>query len=437
MHDIRAIRDDPERFDQGVALRGLSPMSSELLALDEKRRSVVTQVQDLQNRRNAASKEIGMAKGQGDETRANALMAEVAGIRDKMPALEEAERVVSGELDDLLMGIPNIPDADVPVGVEEGANAEVRKSGTPGSYDFEPKQHFDLGEDLGLLDFERAAKLSGARFAILRGQLARLDRAIANFMLDTHTSEFGYIEVIPPFLVRSSAMAGTGQLPKFGEDLFCSIRGDTEAGDAELDDKYWLIPTAEVPLTNLVADEIIDAGELPMRVTAWTPCFRAEAGSAGRDTRGLIRMHQFSKVELVSITVPEESEAELDRMTACAENILKRLELPFRTMILSTGDMGFGAAKTFDLEVWLPGQNAYREISSCSNCRDFQARRMKARYRPAGEKGTRFVNTLNGSGLAVGRTLVAILENYQQTDGTVVVPDVLQPYMGGVRVIGE
>jgi len=344
-------------------------------------------------------------------------------LKDGLAKAEEEERLLAETLDALLAGLPNIPYEDVPHGGGEEENVEVRRVGEPVAKDFAPKEHFDLGEALGLMDFETAATMSGARFVLLRGALARLERAIASFMLDTHTETNGYTEVIPPLLVRDNAMYGTGQLPKFAEDLF------------HTDDGFWLIPTAEVPLTNTAAEKIYDEADLPKRMTAWTPCFRSEAGAAGKDTRGMIRQHQFSKVEMVSIVHPDQSEAELDRMTACAEGILTALGLPFRTMMLCTGDMGFGARKTFDIEVWLPGQNRYREISSCSNCGDFQARRMKARFRTAGEKGTRFVHTLNGSGLAVGRTMVAILENYQNADGSITVPEVLRGYMGGKDVI--
>jgi seryl-tRNA synthetase len=350
-------------------------------------------------------------------------MGEVAGIKDRMPETEAAAKAIDQELDEALAAIPNLPADDVPVGPDETANEEVRRLGELRTFAFEPKQHFEIGEALGLMDFETAAKLSGARFVVLKGALARLERALANFMLNLHTGEHGYTEVDPPLLVRDEAMFGTAQLPKFREDQFA------------VGDGYWLIPTAEVPLTNLVREAITEEEALPMRVTAHTPCFRAEAGAAGKDTRGMIRQHQFPKVEMVSVTTPEMSVEEHERMTLCAEEVLKRLELPYRTVVLSTGDMGFAAAKTYDIEVWLPGQNAYREISSCSNCGEFQARRMNARYRPKEGKGTRFVHTLNGSGVAVGRALVAVLENYQQADGSVVVPDVLKPYMGGIEVI--
>jgi seryl-tRNA synthetase len=377
----------------------------------------------MQSFRNEASKKIGQAKAQKNEAEAQRLMAEVGRLKDEIPATELRVRESEEALNERLSAIPNLPAADVPDGPDETANKEVRRVGSPRAMNFAAKQHFDIGEALKLMDFETAAKMSGSRFVLLRGQLARLERAIANLMLDVHTGTFGYQEVVPPFLVRDQAMFGTGQLPKFRDDQFGTTNG------------YWLIPTAEVSLTNQVRETILDEAQLPMRFTAWTPCFRAEAGAAGKDTRGMIRMHQFSKVELVSIAAPDQSEAEHERMTSCAEGILKRLALPFRTMVLSTGDMGFAARKTYDIEVWLPGQNTYREISSCSNCGDFQARRMEARYRPKEGKGTQFVHTLNGSGLAVGRTLIAVLENYQQADGSVAIPDALKPYMGGVEVI--
>lgn len=423
MFDIKLIRDDPAAFDAALARRYKEPHSAQILELDAKRREVVAAMQEAQSRRNAASKQIGAAKGKGDDETANALMAEVADLKAKIQEGEEEERRVDAALKDILAGLPNLPHEDVPLGEDEEANVERHKVGEPRQFNFEPKEHFDIGEDLGLMDFETAAKLSGSRFVILKKQLARMERALGNFMLDLHTSEFGYEEVAPPLLVKDDAMFGTNQLPKFAEDAF------------HTEDGFWLIPTAEVPLTNTVRESILTEEELPLRLTAFTACFRSEAGSAGRDTRGMIRQHQFSKVELVSITTPDQSQDEHERMLSCAEEVLKRLDLPFRTMTLSTGDMGFGARKTYDIEVWLPGQNTYREISSCSVCGDFQARRMNARYRPEGEKGTRFVHTLNGSGLAVGRTLVAILENYQQADGSVAVPAALQPYLGGLEVI--
>ena len=418
MHDIRFIREHPENFDAAMARRGLPAMSGEILEMDQQRRALQGKIQDLQSRRNVASKEIGMRKGKGED--ADDLIAEVADIKAGMPALEEEEGALASNLEARLMELPNILDAEVPDGADEEDNALMRSWGEIPAFDFTPRDHVAIGESLGQMDFSTAAKLSGARFVLLRGQLARLERALAAFMLDTHTGEFGYQEALPPFLVNSQSMTGTGQLPKFGDDLF------------RADDK-WLIPTAEVPLTNIAADEIWQAEQLPMRFTAHTPCFRSEAGAAGRDTRGMIRQHQFSKVELVSITHPDESVAEHERMTGCAEAILQRLGLPYRVMTLCTGDTGFGAQKTYDIEVWLPGQDEgrgmYREISSCSNCGPFQARRMKARFRD-GEGNTRFVHTLNGSGLAVGRTMIAVLENGQQADGSVRLPEALQPYMG-------
>ena len=422
MHDLRYIRENPETFDAALRSRGaVSSSSADILALDEARRAAQTRMQEIQSRRNAASKEVGQRKAKGEN--ADDLIAEVQALKDGLAQAEQEESDLAEKLDALLASLPNLPMADVPVGGGEDDNVEVRRIGEPRAFDFDAKEHFDLGEGFGLMDFETAATMSGARFVILKGALARLERALASFMLDTHTTQNGYTETIPPFLVRDNAMFGTGQLPKFAEDLF------------HTDDGFWLIPTAEVPLTNTAAEKIWDEAQLPMRLAAWTPCFRSEAGAAGKDTRGMIRQHQFSKVEMVSITHPDHSEAELERMTGCAEGILKALGLPFRTMVLCTGDMGFGARKTFDIEVWLPGQGRYREISSCSNCGDFQARRMKARFRTAGEKGTRFVHTLNGSGLAVGRTLIAVLENYQNADGSVTVPEALRGYMGGLERI--
>ncbi|MCT8974034.1 serine--tRNA ligase [Microbaculum marinisediminis] len=437
MFDIKWIRDNPDAFDAALMTRSeeYRGTAARLVELDDRRKLLVTDLQALQERRNAASKEVGQAKAAKDEERAQALIAEVAGIKERVPALEDEVRTVEAEFDRTMSWTPNLPLDDVPVGADEEANVEVRKVGTPRAFDFEPKQHFEIGEGLGQMDFETAAKLSGARFVVLKAGIARLERALAAFMLDLHTGEHGYTEVNPPLLVRDEVMFGTGQLPKFREDQFYA--GSIEDIEAEERNGYWLIPTAEVPLTNLVRDDIVEEDVLPTRVTAWTPCFRAEAGAAGRDTRGMIRQHQFSKVELVSVTTPEQSLAELERMTACAEEVLKRLELPYRVMALSTGDMGFSARKTFDIEVWLPGQSAYREISSCSLCGDFQARRMNARYRLKDGKGVRHVHTLNGSGVAAGRALIAVLENYQQADGTVAVPDVLKPYMGGMDAIGR
>ncbi len=423
MFDLKLIREDPQAFDTTLAKRGHEPVADRLLALDQVRREKIALLQDAQGRRNDASKQIGAAKASGDEDRAQGLIEEIAELKSVIQEGEEEERRLDEELATILSQIPNLPLEDVPLGDDESANVETHKHGTVPNFDFEPKQHFEIGENLGQMDFETAAKLSGARFVVLKGPLARMERAIAAFMIDLHTQEHGYLDVLPPFLVRDHVMYGTAQLPKFADDQF------------RTEDGFWLIPTAEVPLTNLVRESILEEEELPKRFTAYTPCFRLEAGAAGRDTRGMIRQHQFSKVEMVSITTPENSTEELERMRGCAEEVLKRLGLHYRVMVLSTGDMGFGARKTYDLEVWLPGQNAYREISSCSVCGDFQARRMQARYRPANEKGTRFVHTLNGSGLAVGRTMIAILENFQNSDGTVTVPDVLQPYMGGLERI--
>ncbi len=421
MLDLRWIRDHPDQLDRGLARRGLPPSAGEILELDSRRRRAQTRLQELQARRNERSRLIGVARSKGED--AAPLMAEVAGLKDEMQAAEAEEQAAAAALDRLLEGLPNLLAPEVPDGPDAGANVELRRVGEPPACDVPPRQHFEIGEGLGLMDFAAAAKIAGARFVVLRGQLARLERALAAFMLDLHTREFGYREVAPPLLVRDGAVFGTGQLPKFAQDLFRTADG------------YWLIPTAEVPLTNLVADEILDEAALPLRFTAHTPCFRSEAGAAGKDTRGMIRQHQFSKVELVSITRPEDSPAEHERMTGCAEEVLKRLGLPYRVVVLCSGDTGFAAQKTYDIEVWLPGQQAYREISSCSNCGDFQARRMKARCRKAGEKGTRFVHTLNGSGLAVGRTLIALIENCQRRDGTVLLPEALRPYMGGVEVI--
>ena len=421
MHDLKFIRENPQEFDTAMERRGLEAQSLAVLGLDEKRRALQTELQALQQERNEASKEIGKIKSQGGD--AQVAMDAVSAVKDKMTALEEDERTIASSLNQHVAGLPNMMFDEVPDGADEDDNVEVRQWGTPKT-DQVP-EHFDIGEKLGLMDFDTAAKISGSRFVILKGALARLERALAQFFLDTHTSEHGYTEINPPLLVRDNALYGTGQLPKFAEDLFrCEETGHS------------LIPTSEVPLTNMVADSIQDTEALPYRYTAFTPCFRSEAGSAGRDTRGMIRQHQFYKVEMVSITAPEDSLAEHERMTECAENILKKLNLPFKTMTLCSGDTGFGARKTYDLEVWLPGQQRYREISSCSNCGDFQARRMNARTRPRGEKQTQFVHTLNGSGVAVGRALIAVMENYYDpTDGGVFVPDVLKPYMGGIEKI--
>jgi seryl-tRNA synthetase len=487
MFDIKWIRDNAEAFDAGLAKRGISPggdvkFASDLIALDDARRAVITALQEKQARRNAASREIGKAKAAKDEAKAAALMAEVATLKDELAKGEDEQRAADKALTDALSVIPNLPLDEVPVGKDERDNRQVRRVGTPPKLGWtnKPKEHYEIGEALGLMDFETAAKLSGSRFVVLKGQLARLERALAQFMLDLHTAPEkgglgGYTEYNPPLLVRDQTVYGTGNLPKFEADLFAAHPGSRSEswfreiakgfGEAitliasrkkELNaealsrtlkfqiemairethkSRFWLLPTAEVALTNFVREQIVEETQLPMRLTAWTPCFRSEAGAAGKDTRGMIRQHQFSKVELVSITTPEESAAEHERMTACAEEVLKRLGLAYRTVVLCTGDMGFAARKTYDIEVWLPGQSTYREISSCSNCGDFQARRMQARYRPKGSKEVRYVHTLNGSGLAVGRTLIAILENYQQEDGSVAIPEVLVPYMGGVKEI--
>jgi seryl-tRNA synthetase len=425
MHDVKLIRENPEAFDRALKNRGLEPLSAALLALDEKRRARIAEVEKAQARRNAASKEIGQAMAAKDQARAEALKAEVAALKDGMAAAEAEQQKLVKELDDALAVIPNMPLEEVPVGADEHGNVEVRRHLVPPKFDFAPKQHFELGEALGMMDFEAAAKISGARFVVLKGALARLERALGQFMLDLHTAEHGYEEIIAPLMVKDEAVYGVGQLPKFAEDMF-----HTENG-------FWLIPTSEVSMTNLVRDEIVDEATLPRRYTALTPCFRSEAGSAGRDTRGMLRQHQFMKVELVSITTPETSLAEHERMTACAETVLKKLGIPFRTMVLCTGDMGFASRKTYDIEAWLPGQGTYREISSCSVCGDFQARRMNARCKTKDSKGTRFVHTLNGSGIAVGRALIAVMENYQNADGSITVPEVLRPYMGGTERIAR
>jgi seryl-tRNA synthetase len=424
MHDIKWIRDNGEAFDRALVNRGKSPLSAELIAIDERRRTHLTKLQEAQATANSAAKAIGAAMGKKDFDEANRLKELAAQSKAFIQAGEAEERVIQAELEEALAGIPNVPAPDVPVGKDEHDNVELHTFGTPKTFDFAPKQHFEIGEALGLMDFETAAKISGARFVILKGPLARLERALGQFMIDVHTQDHGYTEINPPYLVKSETAYGTGNLPKAAEDMFQTNTG------------HWLIPTAEVPLTSMVREQILDETVLPYRFTALTPSFRSEAGSAGRDTRGMIRVHQFFKTELVSITTPETSDFEHKRMLDCAETILKKLALPFRTIVLCTGDMGFQSRKTFDIEVWLPGQNTYREISSCSNCGDFQARRMNARYRPAGAKGTQFVHTLNGSGVAVGRALVAVIENYQQEDGSIVVPEVLRPYMGGLEKIG-
>lgn len=419
MHDLKTIRDNPDQFDAALKRRGIEAKAAEILSLDEEHRRLLTEMQAMQARRNAASKEIGQAKRKGED--ATALINEVQGLKDRLATVEVDAEEVAVRLKSILESLPNVLADDVPDGADENDNVTLREWGTPRQFDFEPRQHFEIGERLGQMDFERAARLSGSRFVVLRGALARMERALAMFMLDLQTAEHGFEEVQPPFLVNSEPLYGTGQLPKFAEDLFQTTNG------------MWLIPTAEVPLTNLVAGEILKADELPKRVAAYTPCFRSEAGAAGRDTRGMLRQHQFGKVEMVVIAEPERSDEEHERMTRCAEEVLQRLGLAYRVVTLCSGDTGFSARKTYDLEVWLPGQNRYREISSVSNCGDFQARRMKARYRPEGAKETRFVHTLNGSGIAVGRALIAVLETYQQEDGSVIVPEVLRPYMGGIE----
>jgi len=467
MHDIKAIRDNPDAFDAALTRRGSqhAGTASRLIALDETRRTAILALEQAQARRNAASKEIGEAKKAKDEARANALMAEVNDLKTRMGDMEQAERDASKALNDALAEIPNLPLAEVPDGADEHDNVEHHKFGAKRDYAFAPKQHFELGEALGQMDFETAAKLSGARFVVLKKGLARLERALGQFMLDLHTGEHGYTEVNPPLLVRDDAMFGTAQLPKFEDDQFLATRRITKEHQLkwlgewyrefrgkpggftleealtpfdliERKETHWLIPTAEVPLTNLVREAITDEAELPLRLTALTQCFRAEAGAAGRDTRGMIRQHQFTKVEMVSITTPEESKDEHERMLACAEEVLRKLDLHYRVVTLCTGDMGFASQKTYDIEVWLPGQGAYREISSCSVCGDFQARRMNARYKGKDGKVKGFLHTLNGSGVAVGRALVAVMETYQQADGSIAVPEVLQGYMGGLKVIG-
>jgi seryl-tRNA synthetase len=423
MHDIRWIRENPGEFDRGLVRRGLQPRAAEVLALDKDWRALQTAAEEAQALRNRLSREVGGAKARGEP--AEELLSQIAHGKDAEVTNAAKAAEMRTQIDDLLASLPNLPAPEVPDGPDESANQELRRHGVPPRFNFAPVAHEAIGEKLGLMDFPRAARLSGSRFVVLKGQLARLERAIGQFMLDLHTGEFGYTEIAPPLLVRDEVAFGTGNLPKAAEDMFQTREG------------LWLIPTAEMPLTNLVAGEILDESTLPLRFTAWTPCFRSEAGAAGKDTRGMIRMHQFNKVELVSITRPEDSAAEHERMTHCAEEVLKRLGLAYRVLLLSSGDMGFAAKKTYDIEVWLPGQDTYREISSCSNCGPFQAQRMKARYRPAGEKGTQPVHTLNGSGLAVGRTMIAILENFQSHNGTVAIPDALQPYMGGQKIIGD
>ena len=466
MHDIRFIREQSEAFDAALKRRGLAPLADDILTMDTERRAAQTEMQELQAKRNDVSKQIGEIKRKGGD--AEALMQQVAEIKNRLATLEDMEKLYGKRLQEVLAALPNMPAQDVPDGKDENDNAELRRFGSPKLFTA-PRQHFELGEALGMMDFETAAKLSGARFTILKGQLARLERALGDFMLDTHTEEFGYTEVSPPLMVKDDIMFGTAQLPKFADDQFTAARtksrdellhealsyanpeeisglakGEVTLADvvanalarAPIKEDLWLIPTAEVPLTNMVNNAIVNREKLPMRLVAKTPCFRAEAGSAGKDTRGMLRQHQFYKVEMVSITAPEDSEAEHERMVSCAETILNRLGLPFRTIVLCTGDMGFASRKTYDIEVWLPGQNTYREISSCSNCGDFQGRRMNARCRAAGEKQTEFVHTLNGSGVAVGRCLIAVMENYQQPDGSIEIPHVLRKYMGGLERIG-
>jgi seryl-tRNA synthetase len=466
MHDVKFIRENPERFDAALKRRGLAPLSAKVLALDAALRTLLANLQQFQARRNDASRRIGQAKARKDEAGANALIAEVAGLKDEIQAGEEEQRRLESQLSEFLASVPNLPADDVPDGPDETANVEIRRWGKKPEFDFVPKEHFELGEALGEMDFAAAARMSGSRFVILKNRLARLERAIAQFMLDLHTENFGYLEVSPPILVRDQAMFGTGQLPKFKEDQFFAAEMEwrkkrlgeilnsaqpeiaenrTRLGEivdellerAETAEQFWLIPTAEVPLTNLVREQILNAAELPLRFTAHTPCFRAEAGAAGKDTTGMMRMHQFSKVELVSITTAEQSAEEHERMTNCAQEVLKRLGLFHRVVVLCTGDMGFASTKTYDIEVWLPGQSRFREISSCSNCAEFQARRMNARYRPEDGKHNRFVHTLNGSGLAVGRTLLAVVENYQKKDGSILIPEALRPYMGGLERISR
>jgi seryl-tRNA synthetase len=422
MHDLRWVREHAEEFDRGLIRRGLPGKAEEVLTLDRAWRAAETRREEIAARRNRLAKEIGAARKRGEDI--EALQKEGAAAKEEESRAETEAGRFKAALDEILAALPNLPAEDVPDGADESANRVLRHHLEPPAFEFAPLTHEILGERLGCMDFARAAKLSGSRFVVLKGALSRLERALGDFMLDLHTREFGYLEIAPPLLVRDDAVFGTGQLPKFGEDLFRTTGG------------HWLIPTAEVPLTNLVAGEILEESALPLRFTASTPCFRSEAGAAGRDTRGMIRQHQFQKVELVSITRPEDSEAEHERMTACAEEVLKRLGLPYRVVVLSTGDMGFAARKTYDIEVWLPGEGAYREISSCSNCGAFQALRMRARYRPQDGKGTRPVHTLNGSGLAIGRTLIAILENFQRRDGSVALPEALEPYFGGQKVIG-
>ncbi len=424
MFDIKWIREHPQKFDEGMLSRGLAPQAAGLVALDDKRRAHIAGLQEKQEQRNRASKEIGKAKASGDEKAAQAAIEEVAKIKGILQTGEEESKKLAQAVTDALSELPNLPHPDVPSGSDEADNVELRRGGEKPDFGFEPKEHFELGEALGEMDFEAAAKISGSRFAVLKGGIARLERALGQFMLDLHINEHGYTEIQPPLLVRDEAAYGTDKLPKFADDLFRTTDG------------RWLIPTAEVPLAYMGADAVYAPGDLPQRMTAHTACFRSEAGSAGRDTRGYLRQHQFYKVEMVSITSQDSSESEHERMTKCAETVLDKLGLHYRTVVLCTGDLGFGAHKTYDIEVWLPGQNAYREISSCSVCGDFQARRMNARYRVEGEKQLQFCHTLNGSGVAVGRALIAVVENYQNEDGSIRVPEVLSPYMGGLTLIG-
>jgi seryl-tRNA synthetase len=452
MHDLKFIRTNPEAFDAGLARRDVPPCAKEILKLDEEKRAIQTHIQNFQTEKNRIAREIGMAKSRGDEEAALELLRKQDVAGSSSEGQEHHLVVVESHLNQILEGLPNLPAEDVPSGINETGNKEIRAWGKKPEFAFKPKEHFEIGEKLGLMNFDEAAKLSGARFVVLKGPLARMERALANFFLDNNIAA-GYTEIVPPYLVKSNAMYGTGQLPKFESDLFISGRKALEAEEGglpiksirkitpgkekrvELDNIFYLIPTAEVPLTNLVGDSILEEDKLPLRMTAYTPCFRSEAGAAGKDTRGMIRQHQFSKVELVSIAHPEKSKEEHERMTVQAESLLQKLGLAYRTMVLCTGDMGFSAEKTYDIEVWLPGQGMYREISSCSNCGAFQARRMKARFKSKNGKGNENVHTLNGSGLPIGRTLVAILENYQQEDGSVVIPEALRPYMGGLEKI--
>ena len=421
MFDVKWIRDNPDSFDSGLARRGIAPKASVLVNLDKRRRTLIVSTQELQEQRNQVSKQVGASKKL--EEPVETLVEQVVALKARLQDSERELRKIESDIESFLLQLPNLPEGEVPDGEDETSNLEVRRVGEPREYDFAAKQHFELGRTLGQMDFDTAAQMAGARFVIVSGQLARLERALASFMLDLHTGSHGYREINPPYMVRDTALVGTGQLPKFADDLFCTT------------DNRWLIPTAEVPLTNLVYGKVLNESILPLRYTAHTPCFRSEAGAAGKDTKGMMRVHQFSKVEMVSITTAKQSSDELERMTNCAETVLKKLKLPYRVMLLSSGDMGFSAQKTYDLEVWIPGEGRYREISSCSNCGDFQARRMGSRYRPTRRKELSFVHTLNGSGLAIGRALVAVMENYQNSDGTIKIPDVLRPYMRDAETI--